>query len=312
MWTKKKKQQAEEEEGGTGGCAVLCRDGVVGLMVAGPLRPLRLRPPSPAPRYQPSIPLRVPQGSTALPPTKPALVLALSGIPHQPSDASGFHPGTWDAGSGASPLLSSQPPLQGRVRWSGLVANRLPRRAAPCRLCRKPSASQPGCTFSRRRPFSTPAAHFPRPDAGLAMLVIALMVVPAVSLPAVSLPAWRMAEVVGRRCWWWLAGWRERGLMLVAQASPRKSSLVHRRRRRRRRRPACPLCLSPRPGRPPLYYIPDTFVSVRRMHVVTLLLPVFVQGRAIPFQRATFRGRERSSGGCPFCASSHHPYFLPS
>lgn len=75
---------AEEEEGGAAGCAVLCRDGVVGLMVAGPLRPLRLRPPSPAPRYQPPIPLVVPQGSTVLPPTKPPLVLALSESPTSP------------------------------------------------------------------------------------------------------------------------------------------------------------------------------------------------------------------------------------
>ena len=74
----------EEEEGGAAGCAVLCRDGVVGLMVAGPLRPLRLRPPSPAPRYQPPIPLVVPQGSTVLPPTKPPLILALSESPTNP------------------------------------------------------------------------------------------------------------------------------------------------------------------------------------------------------------------------------------
>ncbi|KAK9308746.1 hypothetical protein QLX08_001359 [Tetragonisca angustula] len=77
-------EAAEEEEGGAAGCAVLCRDGVVGLMVAGPLRPLRLRPPSPAPRYQPPIPLVVPQGSTVLPPTKPPLILALSESPTNP------------------------------------------------------------------------------------------------------------------------------------------------------------------------------------------------------------------------------------
>lgn len=77
-------EATEEEEGGAAGCAVLCRDGVVGLMVAGSLRPLRLRPPSPAPRYQPPIPLVVPQGSTVLPPTKPPLVLALSESPTNP------------------------------------------------------------------------------------------------------------------------------------------------------------------------------------------------------------------------------------
>lgn len=125
---------AEEEEGGAAGCAVLCRDGVVGLMVAGPLRPLRLRPPSPAPRYQPPIPLLAPQGSTALPPTKPPLVLALSRSP----TLAPFHRGS--AGSGPSPPA-----------FRPLLTNTRTRRV---RLCRKPAASHPAT-----QPAIQPAIH---------------------------------------------------------------------------------------------------------------------------------------------------------
>lgn len=79
----KKKKRRQKKKKGAQQDAAFCVDGVVGLMVAGPLRPLRLRPPSSAPRYQPPIPLLVPQGSTVLPSTKPSLVSALSGPPHQ-------------------------------------------------------------------------------------------------------------------------------------------------------------------------------------------------------------------------------------
>lgn len=133
---------AEEEEGGAAGCAVLCRDGVVGLMVAGPLRPLRLRPPSPAPRYQPPIPLLVPQGSTALPPTK-----RLS-----------FQPSLDPPPSPSLPLLSTlQPRMPALDPPPPRHPLRPPHQHPPrrVRLRRKPAASHPASRPASHRPSAT-------------------------------------------------------------------------------------------------------------------------------------------------------------
>lgn len=77
-------EEEEEEEEGVAVFVPPTRDGVVGLMVAGPLRPLRLRPLSPAPRYQPPAPLRgVSRGSPgSLVPT----------VRRFPTARPGFHP----------------------------------------------------------------------------------------------------------------------------------------------------------------------------------------------------------------------------
>lgn len=127
-----------EEEGGAAGCAVLCRDGVVGLMVAGPLRPLRLHPPSPAPRYQPLVPLLVPQGSTLLPPTNSLHVLALSESPTNP-----FPPYNEDA----MPALEPPPAAfwARHERANGRTNERTNERTG-CRVVTAENR-QPGCTY---------------------------------------------------------------------------------------------------------------------------------------------------------------------
>lgn len=164
---------AEEEEGGAAGCAVSCRrDGVVGLMVAGPLRPLRLRPPSPAPRYQPPIPLLVPQGSTALPPTNPPLLSALSRSPTLA--LAPFHPTAEDAGSGPSPHHAAHPALLADTRRRRRRRARLRRRKPAAQPAARPAAQPPALRSTLAvAPFAAPAAHFPRANQRFAMLVIA-------------------------------------------------------------------------------------------------------------------------------------------
>lgn len=132
------------------------QDGVVGLMVAGPLRPLRLRPPSPAPRYQPP----VPAAATPLPWVVPG-ILGFSPRPPTPRLSSILSPL-------GRPVSTPARAMYVHVHPSRFRSCRRPSGGTIVRMGSREGGEPPGTiTTSEKRSRgssdvpATPGAHFP-------------------------------------------------------------------------------------------------------------------------------------------------------